>query len=96
MIQISLVDVLFRTVYSLLTLYMMMILLRWTSAWIELDLHQPRLRWICRLTDPLITKMRQILPHMGPIDFGPIAALFLVWLVRIVSLNILASVTLAE
>ena len=38
-----------------------------------------------KLTDPLIKSMRRILPNMGPVDFGPIAALFVVWLVRILA-----------
>ena len=92
MIQISLIDILIRAVSSLLTLYMMMILIRWTGAWLEVDLFQPRLRWICRVTDPLIDAMRRVLPPMGPVDFGPIAALFVVWVVRYMSLSVLAGI----
>jgi len=93
--EISLFGVVFRAVSSGFTLYMMMILIRWTGSWLELDLYQPRLRWIGRATDPLIDAMRRLLPPMGPVDFGPIAALFAVWLVRIISLSILGNIALS-
>ena len=63
---------------------------RWVSPWLELDLHGPRLRWICALTDPLINALRRALPPMGPMDFGPLAALFVVWVVRALSVGIVA------
>jgi len=66
-----------------LTLYMMAILLRWLAPWIELDVHSPRLRWLPRLTDPLINLMRRILPPMGPMDWGPIAAVISIWMLRL-------------
>lgn len=78
-----------RIAYSVLTLYMMLILLRWFGPWLGLEVTAGRLAWVARLTDPLITRLRKVLPHMGPVDFGPLAALVLVWFVRILSLRIL-------
>ncbi|MDX9973909.1 MAG: YggT family protein [FCB group bacterium] len=71
-------------VYSLLTLYMMLILTRWLGGWLGLEVEFGRLRWIHKSTEPLINFLRKRLPHMGPVDFGPIAALLLVWLVRVI------------
>ncbi len=78
-----------RIAYSVLTLYMMLILLRWFGPWLGLEVTAGRLAWVARLTDPLITRLRKVLPHMGPVDFGPLAALVLVWFVRILSVRIL-------
>ena len=89
MIQIFVASVLARTIGSLLTLYMMMILLRWTASWLQLDAHDRRVRWMWRLTDPLINAIRRVLPPMGPMDFGPLAALFVVWVVRAVAVGLL-------
>lgn len=71
-----------RALYAVFTLYMLMILLRWLAPWLELNLHGPWLSWIPRLVDPLVNALRRILPSMGPMDFGPLAALFVVWLLR--------------
>ena len=71
-----------RAVYAVHTLYMLLLLLRWLGPWLEIDLHGRRWFWIPRLTDPLLFKLRQILPHMGPFDVAPLAAVLMVWLLR--------------
>ncbi|NIA13086.1 MAG: hypothetical protein GWP08_03315 [Nitrospiraceae bacterium] len=90
MIEIDLQGVVARAVGNLLSLYMLLILVRWLAPWMQLDLHTKRLRWICVATDPLLDAMRRLLPPMGPMDFGPLAALFAVWVVRTLSVSILA------
>ncbi|MBN2307848.1 MAG: YggT family protein [Candidatus Hydrogenedentes bacterium] len=75
-------DHVIRGVNSLMSLYMLLILLRWVGPWLELDFRHGRLRWIPALTDPLIVPIRRILPPMGPLDFGPLATLFALWIVR--------------
>ena len=87
-------DIYLRIAHSLLTLYMMLILLRWFGPWMGLEVTAGRLVWVGRLTDPLITRLRKVLPHMGPMDFGPLAALVLVWFVRILSGRILEDMAL--
>ncbi|HOF41058.1 MAG TPA: YggT family protein [Candidatus Hydrogenedentes bacterium] len=79
-----------HVVFSVLTLYMMMILLRWFGPWLEVDTDAGRLAWIGRATEPLIQRVRRILPPMGPVDFGPLAALFMVWLARSIAMLLFA------
>lgn len=79
-------DIAFRAIYDLLTAYMLVLLLRWLGPWIAYDLRESRFRFLCRLTDPHIMALRRVLPHMGPMDFGPIAAIFSVWLARSLAL----------
>ncbi len=79
-----------HVVFSVLTLYMMMILLRWFGPWLEVDTDAGRLAWIGRATEPLIQRVRRLLPPMGPVDFGPLAALFLVWLARSIAMALFA------
>lgn len=67
-----------------LTLYMMAILLRWAAPWLELNMRSWWVRVIAAATDPLIALMRRLLPPMGPVDWGPIAALVAVWVLRII------------
>ena len=69
---------------SALTLYMLALLIRWTAPWIELDLRKRYLQWLPRITDPLINLMRRLLPPMGPMDWGPVAALITVWILRLI------------
>jgi YggT family protein len=87
LIEIRFVPLLGRTLNAILTIYMMLILLRWLGPWLQLDTFDRRIRWAWHITDPLIKAMRRILPPMGPVDFGPIAALFVVFVVRYVVLQ---------
>ena len=71
-----------RAVFSGLTLYMLLILLRWLGGAIGFETDYGRWRWIAMLTDPLVDRLRRILPNLGPVDFAPMAALLLVWIIR--------------
>ena len=87
-------NILIRTTQSAFTLYMMMILFCWLAGWLQVDLHDRRLSWMRRITDPLVNRMRKLLPPMGPMDFGPIAAVFVVWLLRTISVEVLMRIAL--
>lgn len=76
-----------RAFYNVMTLYMMALILRWLGGWLGLELEHGRLRWIAFITDPLLTRVRKIMPPMGPVDFAPIATLFFVWIIRELSLR---------
>ena len=71
-------------VYSAITLYMMAILTRWTAPFLSLDLYQKKLRFIPAITDPFLKLIRRMLPPMGFTDWSPVAALLLLWVVRVV------------
>ena len=81
-----------RAFYSLATLYIMLILLRWLGPWLKLNFHSPGLGWIRSLTDPPISAIRSKLPRLGPFDFAPLVCIFLAWLVRTVGITILVNV----
>lgn len=85
----SVAEMIVRALNSCLTLYMMLIVLRWTAPWLQIDLRAGYFQWVRRLADPLIDLMRRTLPPMGPFDFAPIAALFAVWLARTVVLGMM-------
>jgi len=80
-------EVIVRALNSAITLYMLAILVRWTAPWIQLELTTGPLRMLPRITDPLIDLMRQLLgkfmPPPNSFDWGPIAALLVVWIVRL-------------
>lgn len=69
---------------SALTLYMLAIVVRWAAPWLEFDLGRGYWRLIPRMTDPLLERLRKKLPPLGTMDWAPIAALFLVWVIRLI------------
>jgi len=70
-------------IHSLLTLAMLGVLFRWAAPVLEVDLARGWFRWLPGLTDPAITRLRRALPPMGAFDFGPLALIVLLWIVRI-------------
>ncbi|HOJ34023.1 MAG TPA: YggT family protein [Candidatus Hydrogenedentes bacterium] len=74
--------VVIRGLYCVFTLLMLAVLLRWFGPWLQLDVESGRLRWISRLTDPLIYRIRRLLPPMGTIDLAPFFTLLMVWFIR--------------
>lgn len=79
-----------RLTYDLITLYMLLILLRWLGPWIQLDLDVGRLRYIGKMVDPLVGAVRKRLPSLGPMDFSAIVTLLGVWLIRTLTVGVLA------
>ena len=83
-VEISILREVIRVfLYSLITLYMMVILLRWTSPFLSIDMYKWWYRWIPPVTDPLLNLIRRTLPPMGFADWTPVAALLILWVVRV-------------
>ena len=78
----DLVAIVPRAAYSIFTLYMLLILVRWFGPYLELDFYDTRLRWIAQLVDPVLRAIRKLLPPLGPIDLAPLVALLAIWFVR--------------
>jgi YggT family protein len=80
-----------HAVYSLTTLFMLAVMLRWLGPWIGVDLSLGRFGWLCRLTDPVVNRVRRIVPPMGPWDVGPLATLLTLWIARSIVVQLLVS-----
>ncbi len=78
-----------RVAYAVFTLYMMVILLRWASPYLQLDLYDRRLRWVKTSTDPLVNLVRRYIPTLGPFDFSIFVSLLVVYVVREITVGIL-------
>lgn len=84
-------DIVLRFVYSVFTVYMMVILLYWLGPGLGISLYDSRWRWVHKLANPLVAALRKLLPGFGPMDFGPIAALLVLWLGRQLCVALLVS-----
>jgi YggT family protein len=81
---VSLVDLLF-------TLYTFLILARVLLSWVRMSPYHPVAEWIYRLTEPLLAPIRNMLPPSGMIDWSPMIAMFLVMILRQLTLMVLTS-----
>lgn len=63
----------------LLTAYMWVIIGRAVISWVNADPHNPIVRFLYEVTEPLLGRIRRILPiSMGGIDFSPIILIIII------------------
>ena len=79
-----------RATYDLITLYMLLILVRWLGPWLQLELDIGRLRYIGKVVDPVVGAVRRRLPSLGPMDFAPLVTVLGAWLIRSLTVGIMA------
>ena len=66
--------------YGLLSLYLLMIVIRIIFSWGQVSYVNPVMRFLVRVTDPLLVPLRQMIPPLGMFDISPIVAIIIVWL----------------
>ena len=76
--------------YSGITLYMLLVLVRWFGPYLELDFYDTRLRWIARAVDPFLRTIRNVVPAVGPMDLAPLIAVLVLWMARSVAVGVAA------
>ncbi|MBP06008.1 MAG: hypothetical protein CL728_04585 [Chloroflexi bacterium] len=64
-------------IFSLLNLYTIIILIRVLSSWIPNSREYQIVQFLIIITEPLLGRLRKILPQAGGFDLSPIAAIFL-------------------
>lgn len=78
----SLVDTLFK-------LYSWILIARIFLSWIRHDPYHPVIRFIYKVTDPILEPLSRIIPPIGMIDISPIIAFLALDLVRDLVLNLI-------
>lgn len=63
----------------LLTAYMWVIIGRAVISWVNADPYNPIVRFLYEITEPLLGRIRRILPmSMGSIDFSPVILIIII------------------
>ncbi len=58
-----------------LSIYMWIIIARALISWVNPDPYNPIVRFLYQATEPVLYRIRRILPPMGGIDFSPLVAI---------------------
>lgn len=59
----------------LIDLYSLIVIAAVVVSWTNLPREHPAVRFLDRLTEPLLAPIRKVLPPMGGIDFSPLVLL---------------------
>ena len=69
---------------GLLTIYKYILLANVIISWVNADPYNPIVRFIYRITDPLLNRIRRHMPDTGVLDLSPLVAFALIYVIQIV------------
>ncbi len=78
-----------KTLDLVLRIYIWIIIIGAIISWVNPDPYHPVVRTINRLTEPVLKPIRRIIPPIGGLDFSPVVAIFLVYLIQILVIPLL-------
>ena len=81
---------LFNILNTLLTIYVIILVLRSLVSWTRPDPNSELIRFLYAITEPVLEPIRAVLPQTGMVDFSPLVATILIIALQQV-LSILAS-----
>ncbi|MDD2332293.1 MAG: YggT family protein [Candidatus Cloacimonetes bacterium] len=70
-------DVVAQTLVTILQLYNIIILIRVVMSWLVRDYSNPIFRFVYTITEPVLGRIRRLLPPMG-LDLSPIILYFII------------------
>jgi YggT family protein len=67
---------------SLLDLYSYILVARVVISWIDASPYNPLVRFICRVTDPLLNRINRYMPNVGGLDLSPLVVFFAIMVIK--------------
>lgn len=71
-----------QLVYWIFTLYSLAFIARAFLSWFRVSYYHPVARFLIQVTEPLLAPLRRYIPPRGGLDFTPMVALLILWLVE--------------
>lgn len=67
-----------------LRIYSFILLARVLTSWVRADPYHPIVRFLYAVTDPILDPIKAILPQTGMLDFSPVVAFLIIWVLQII------------
>ena len=80
--NVRVVTLLLQLINLLFTLYTLAIIARALLPWLRISYYHPIMRFLIRITEPVLAPLRRYIPPMGGLDFTPMIALLVLWLLE--------------
>lgn len=62
-----------------LTIYFWIIVIRALISWVNPDPYNPIVRFLYQVTEPVLYRIRKIVPYMGGLDLSPLIVIFIIY-----------------
>jgi len=66
----------------ILDIYMWIIIARAIISWVNPDPYNPIVRFLYQATEPVLSRVRRIIPYLGGIDLSPLVVLLIIYFLR--------------
>lgn len=70
-----------------LTLYLYIIIARAILSWVNPDPYNPIVSFLYRVTEPLLYRVRRLLPEMGGLDLSPMLLMLAIFFIQKFAIN---------
>ncbi len=67
----------------ILDIYMWIIIARAIISWVNPDPYNPIVRFLYQATEPVLSRVRRIIPYLGGIDLSPLVVLLIIYFLRL-------------
>ena len=81
-----------RLVNLAFSVYSLLIVLRALLPWLGIGYDHPLMRFLLRATEPLLAPLRRVVPATGGLDFTPMVALLVLWVLEWVATRLMVAV----
>jgi len=71
-----------KLLLELLSIYKYILIGSVIISWVNADPYNPIVRFIHKITEPLLGRIRQIMPDTGQFDLSPLVAFFAIHLIQ--------------
>ncbi|MBI2412015.1 MAG: YggT family protein [Deltaproteobacteria bacterium] len=65
-----------------LTIYFWVIIARALISWVNPDPYNPIVRFLYQVTEPLLYRIRRVIPFMGGLDLSPLVVILAIMFIR--------------
>ena len=62
-----------------LTIYFWIIVARALISWVNPDPYNPIVRFLYQVTEPVLYRVRKVVPYMGGLDLSPLIVIFIIY-----------------
>ena len=71
-----------RLLDTLIDLYILAVIVRVVMSWINFDPHNPFVKFLLQITEPVLRKIRQVIPPISGLDLSPMILIFGLYILR--------------
>lgn len=67
---------------KILDIYIYIIIGRAIISWVNADPYNPIVRFLIRATEPVLSRVRRVLPIMGGLDLSPLVVILVIYFLK--------------